>query len=45
MLEKRAGRNTTKFNKGKCQVLHVARNNPMHHHMVEGCVGASVHQH
>lgn len=34
-----------KFNKGKCQVLHVARNNPMHHHMLQGCVGASVHQH
>ena len=33
-LETRADRNLLKFNKGKCKVLHLGRNNPMHQHML-----------
>jgi len=31
-LESWAQRNLMKFNKGKCRVLHLRRNNPMHHY-------------
>ncbi|GAB0210381.1 mitochondrial enolase superfamily member 1, partial [Grus japonensis] len=34
-LENRAERNLMKFNKGKCQALHLWRNNPMHQYMLE----------
>ncbi|KAK4828415.1 hypothetical protein QYF61_026271 [Mycteria americana] len=30
-LEKWSDRNLTKFNKGKCKVLHLGKNNPIHH--------------
>ncbi|PKU47119.1 glycerol kinase isoform x1 [Limosa lapponica baueri] len=33
-LEKWADRNLLKFKKGKCQVLHLGRNNPMHQDML-----------
>ena len=33
-LEKWAGRNLIKFNKGKCKVLHLGRNNPMQQYML-----------
>lgn len=36
MLEKRADRNIVKFKNKKCQVLHVGRNNLMHHYMLGG---------
>ena len=34
-LEKWAGRSLVRFSKGKCQVLHLGRNNPMHQYMLE----------
>lgn len=34
-LEKWAERNLTKFNKGKYQALHLGRNNPRQHYMLE----------
>ncbi|GAB0179219.1 mitochondrial enolase superfamily member 1 [Grus japonensis] len=33
-LEKWADRNLTKFNKGKCNVLHLERNKPRHQYML-----------
>ena len=33
-LEKWADRNLSKFNKGKCKVLHLGRNNSMHLEML-----------
>ncbi|KAK4811082.1 hypothetical protein QYF61_016368 [Mycteria americana] len=33
-LEKWADRNLMQFNQGKCQVLHLGRNNPMHQYML-----------
>ncbi|GAB0187291.1 mitochondrial enolase superfamily member 1 [Grus japonensis] len=33
-LEKQADRNHIKFNKGKCKVLHLGRNNPKHNYML-----------
>ncbi|KAK4810852.1 hypothetical protein QYF61_008824 [Mycteria americana] len=33
-LEKWADRNLMQFNKGKCEVLHLGRNNPMHQYMM-----------
>ena len=32
-LEKWADRNLMKFNQGKCQVLYLGRNNPIHQYM------------
>ncbi|KAK4807014.1 LOW QUALITY PROTEIN: hypothetical protein QYF61_000343 [Mycteria americana] len=34
-LEKWAGRSLVRFSKGKCKVLHLGRNNPMHQYMLE----------
>jgi len=34
-LESRAERNRMRFNKGKCTVLHLRRNNPMHQYRIE----------
>ncbi|GAB0190318.1 mitochondrial enolase superfamily member 1 [Grus japonensis] len=33
-MEKWADRNVTEFNKGKCKVLHLGRNNPRHQYML-----------
>ncbi|KAK4807033.1 hypothetical protein QYF61_000362 [Mycteria americana] len=33
-LEKWAGRSLVRFSKGKCKVLHLGRNNPMHQYML-----------
>ena len=33
-LDKWADRNLMKFNEGKCEVLHLRRNNPMHQDML-----------
>ena len=34
-LQKWAGRSLVRFNKGKCKVLRLGRNDPMHQHMLE----------